>query len=139
VEGELEIQTARGGVLRFKRAGALPDPSLAGMAWELQTLNGQPPLADAVPTLAFSEREISGVTGCNRYFGMYKAADGALTFGTMGVTEMYCMDPPGVMEQEQAFLAALGSVRSYQLTAERLDMLDAAGEVVLSFTPSASL
>ena len=49
---------------------------------------------------------------------------------------MYCLDPEGGMEQEQAFLAALASVISYRLAGEGLEFLDATGNVVLAFDPA---
>jgi hypothetical protein len=48
------------------------------------------------------------------------------------------MEPEGVMDQEQAFLAALASVTGYRLAGERLELLDGAGETVLVFEPRAA-
>ena len=56
----------------------------------------------------------------------------------MAITAMACLSPEGVMDQEQAFLAALASVTSYQLAGERLELLDSTGDVVLSFEPRAA-
>jgi heat shock protein HslJ len=113
--------------------------SLEGTQWVLLELNGRPPLADAPATADFSESEIGGTTGCNHYFGSYRASGSDLTISEVGMTEMYCMEPAGVMEQEQEFLTALGTVAGYRLAADRLEMLDAAGDVVLAFAPPAPL
>jgi hypothetical protein len=43
---------------------------------------------------------------------------------------MYCMEPEGMMDQEQAFLAA-----GYRLAGVRLELLDATGRVILAFEP----
>jgi heat shock protein HslJ len=50
---------------------------------------------------------------------------------------MYCMDPEGVMDQEEAFLAALTSAASYRLSGAWLELLDATGSVILAFEPPA--
>ena len=49
---------------------------------------------------------------------------------------MACMDPEGVMEQDQAFLAALASAASYRLGGAQLELLDAMGSVILAFDPA---
>jgi heat shock protein HslJ len=48
---------------------------------------------------------------------------------------MWCSDPEGVMDQEQAFLAALASVASYRLAGERVELFDGMGGVILTFEP----
>lgn len=120
-------------------AGQTGGASLEGTQWVLLALNGQPPLAGTTPTAEFSESEISGSTGCNHYFGSYEATGSDLTISEVGMTEMYCMEPAGVMEQEQAFLSVLASVTSYRLAADRLEMLDSVGNVVLAFAPPAPM
>jgi hypothetical protein len=52
---------------------------------------------------------------------------------------MYCMDPEGVMDQEQAFLAALASAASYRHTEAQLELLDASGNVILAFEPPSAV
>lgn len=113
--------------------------SLAGTQWVVQTLAGQPPMAGTTLTAEFSERDISGSAGCNHYSGSYQASDSHLTIGTVAMTEMYCTEPAGLMEQEQAFLSALTAVASYRLTADRLEMLDSTAKVVLTFTSPAPM
>lgn len=115
--------------------GQAGSASLAGSRWVLQTLNGRSPLAGTTPTAEFSESEIGGSTGCNHYFGSYEATGSDLTVTDVGMTEMYCMEPEGVMEQEQAFLSALTAVAGYRLAPDRLELLDAAGSAVLVFAP----
>jgi heat shock protein HslJ len=101
----------------------------------LVTLKGEPPLAGTAPSAEFSADQISGSTGCNHYFGPYAVSGSDITIGDVASTEMYCMDPEGVMDQEQAFLVALASVASYRLAGARLELLDAAGSVALACKP----
>jgi putative lipoprotein len=111
--------------------------TLAGTQWVLVTLGGKPPLAGGTaPSAEFAEDQISGSTGCNHYFGTYEARGSDLTLGAVAVTEMACLEPAGVMDQEQAFLAALASTTSYRLAGAGLELLDGAGSVVLAFEPA---
>jgi heat shock protein HslJ len=112
--------------------------SLQGTQWALATLGGESPLPDKAPSAEFSEDQISGSTGCNTYFGTYEASGDELSVGAVAVTEMWCMEPEGVMDQEQAFLAALASVSSYRLAGERLELQNSTGETVLTFEPRAA-
>ena len=110
-------------------------PSLDGTQWVLVTLEGEPPLMGKAPSAEFSADQISGSAGCNHYFGTYAVSGGEITITDVARTEMYCMDPEGVMDQEEAFLAALASAASYRLSEARLELLDATGGVILAFEP----
>jgi heat shock protein HslJ len=58
----------------------------------------------------------------------------SLNITELAATEMTCEEPLGVMEQEQRYLQALtGEVAGYQRTADRLILLNGAGETVLEF------
>jgi heat shock protein HslJ len=46
---------------------------------------------------------------------------------------MFCGNPPGVMDQETAYLSALGSAATYQIAEDQLTIANAAGETVLIF------
>ena len=96
------------------------------------------PLAGRAPSAEFAADQISGSAGCNTYFGTYEVSDGEITIGDLAVTEMWCMEPEGVMDQEEAFLAALASVTGYRLAGEQLELLDGTGETILSFEPRAA-
>ena len=116
--------------------GPADSASLEGTQWLLTGLAGKPPLAGTEPSAEFSADEMSGSAGCNHYFGTYEVSGSDFTIGAVASTEMWCMDPEGVMDQEQAFLAALASIASYRLADDRLELLDGAGSVVLAFEPS---
>ena len=76
---------------------------------------------------------MTGSAGCNRYFGSYDSDGNRLTLGPIGVTEMYCA-PEALMDQEGAYLAALGSAASYQVADGKLQVANADGETVLTFS-----
>jgi len=110
--------------------------SLADTAWVLQLLRGQPVAAGSTITLEFVAGRLGGTAGCNSYGGAYTVQGDKLTLGEMVRTEMYC-PAPGVMDQEDRYLEALAEGTRYRLTAGRLELLDGAGQVVLSFAPPA--
>jgi heat shock protein HslJ len=43
-----------------------------------------------------------------------------LLIGTPGASNQFCADPPGIMEQETAFLSALASASSFSLEGGQL-------------------
>jgi heat shock protein HslJ len=116
-------------------AGPVSGADLQDTRWVLVTLGGEAPLPDTAPSAEFSAEQISGSAGCNTYFGTYEVSGGELSISDVANTEMWCMEPEGVMDQEQAFLAALASVASYRLVGERLELLDGTGGVILLFEP----
>jgi heat shock protein HslJ len=109
--------------------------SLQGTQWVVATLGGEPPLPGRVPSAEFSVDQISGSAGCNTYFGAYAVSGSEIIISDVASTEMWCMEPEGVMDQEQAFLAALASAASYRIAGERLELLDGTGGVILIFEP----
>jgi heat shock protein HslJ len=112
-----------------------PTTALEGTEWRLVTLNGQAPLASTTITATFAQGQVAGFSGCNSYFGSYTLRGSALQFQGLGGTEMACLDPEGVMDQEQTFLRTLGEVASYHLADDQLILRDAQGNAVLLFAP----
>lgn len=77
--------------------------------------------------------EVSGSAGCNSYGGSFEAEDDSISIGPLAATEMYCEEPEGVMEQEQAFLAAMQNVAVYELAEDQLTLRDADGAAQVTF------
>jgi heat shock protein HslJ len=109
--------------------------SLQDTRWALIKLGGEALLPDTAPSAEFSADQISGSAGCNTYFGAYEVTGSEISITDVANTEMWCMEPEGVMDQEQAFLAALASVASYRLAGAQLELLDATGGAILTFEP----
>jgi heat shock protein HslJ len=100
----------------------------------LVSLNGQEPLPGTQVTLRFEEQELGGEASCNDYGGSYTTTpDGGLTITELIQTEMACLEPEGVMEQEASYMGTLAVAASYQVAGERLEIRNAAGETVLVF------
>jgi len=86
---------------------AVEADELIGRSWVLESVDGGS-VADAKPRpdLAFAEElRISGVAGCNRFFGQATLEAGRLTTGPVGTTRMAC--PPPQEELERKVLAVL--------------------------------
>jgi heat shock protein HslJ len=91
---------------------------LAGTRWAVQSIDGQPTQA-RTPSVQFAaEDRISGTAGCNRFFGVYEASQGAIDVRALGRTEMACDAP--VMTQEEAFLGVLDKAERYEREGDRL-------------------
>jgi heat shock protein HslJ len=122
-------------VLLVGCGGAAGGSALQDTQWVLATFAGEPPLPGTAPSAEFSADEISGSAGCNTYFAAYAVDGSELTISDVASTEMWCAEPEGVMDQEQAFLAALRSAAGYRLAGAQLELLDATDRVILTFGP----
>lgn len=77
------------------------------------------------------EHQVSGSAGCNSYFGGYQVDGKELTIQQVGSTEMYCMDPEGVMNQESEYLKLLIKAESYEVDGMKLKINS--GDSILVF------
>jgi heat shock protein HslJ len=107
-------------------------PDLEGTSWDLVEINGQPVLEGSDPTLIFEADSIGGNGSCNVFGGEYTAEDGKLTFSNIFSTLMFCEE---TSDQEAAYLGALEEAASYQVKDGNLQILDADGQVTLTFVP----
>jgi heat shock protein HslJ len=112
-----------------------PTVTLEGTEWQLVALNGQAPLEGTTITAGFSADQIGGSSGCNSYFGSYTQRSSDLQIQGLGGTEMACLEPEGVMEQEQTFLQTMGEVASCRLAGGQLILRDKQAKDVLVFVP----
>jgi heat shock protein HslJ len=122
-DGELVL-----GELRFHEA------SPAG-AWDatsfVQRDAVSSPVAGTEVTAVFGEDgTLAGTAGCNTYRATYEIDGAAITIGEPVATEKACTMPEGVMEQEQAYLAALPRAASYRVEGPKLSLLTAEGTYV---------
>ena len=109
---------------------------LEGKRWVLESYGDRASptavIQDTNVSAEFTEGQISGSAGCNNYFGSYEVSGKKLTFGAVASTEMYCMDPDGVMDQEYAYLQALGKAETYEISDGKL-RITCSDEQVLTF------
>ncbi|MGL5032925.1 MAG: META domain-containing protein, partial [Microcystaceae cyanobacterium] len=67
-------------------------------------------------TLRFTQQNLSGSAGCNRYSTGYSVKDNQLKTKAIASTRMACPSP--LMEQETAYLRALETAHSFKVNAQ---------------------
>jgi heat shock protein HslJ len=116
------------------------DAGFSGLEWYLESyLDTQGKLTPTLPgsqvTAEFGvDSTLSGSAGCNRYTGGYVMEGTRLDVGPLASTMMACVDPPGLMEQETAYLKLLESAQAFRLSENKLELLGDGGDVILVFT-----
>ena len=115
-------------------------PLLESTAWRLSTYvdsagSTRPVIAGTEIVATFRAGGVSGSAGCNTYSGSYQVSGSAISFSAISTTLRACGEPAGIMEQEQAYLAALGRTATFTVTSSALTFRAADGSVVLSYIP----
>jgi len=125
-------------ILFFACAGVEEDTvAIEDTTWVLESYgeqeNQQAVLEGTEITATFesAEGQIKGSAGCNSYFGDYQVDKNKLSISMVAHTEMYCMEPEGVMEQETQYLRLLSTAESYEVIEGKLQII--AGSQLLVF------
>ena len=107
--------------------------AITGVPWVLDTAALVRGAGDVTVTAQFTDTQVSGESGCNRYFASYtaKPATGSMELGPVGGTRIACTGKAN--DVEQAYLSALDNVQQYRATSSALRLLDAGGKVLLRF------
>jgi heat shock protein HslJ len=111
-------------------AACSPHDPLAGTAWQLSAFGNTLPLEGTTITATFDDGQIGGSSGCNSYGGAYTLKGSRLTFGTLAMTEMACLEPQGTLEQEAMYLEWLGAAERYELGGGQLLIYRADGQAL---------
>ncbi len=128
---------AAGGNAAGAATTAAASVPLEGTTWELEATALNLPGGDRIqPTLLLSDGRASGFTGCNRLNTSYTTSGSSLTFGQAAMTNMAC--PAVETAIEQAYLARLAQVATYELGPSSLVLKDASGATVLTFAAANS-
>jgi len=135
VDGNLVLMNASGdAVLTFSPTQHAP---LEGTTWQLTGYNTGSAITsligDTEITAVFEEGQVQGSAGCNSYFGSAVVDGIALEMGPLANTEMACMEPEGVMDQERGYLTALSSASSFGIDRDTLTVYDTDGVRLLTF------
>ncbi|HEX9797643.1 MAG TPA: META domain-containing protein [Anaerolineales bacterium] len=107
------------------------DQPLHQTSWQLENFNGEDPVGDRPLTLNFVDGQATGGAGCNSFGGNYRQQSNLLTFSELTRTLMACPGAQGVMDQEQAYLEALGAVERFELRNGSLVLLTGSGELLV--------
>ena len=116
--------------------GGDSSPSLDDTSWVLESFGPQGAtqtlLADTEITAEFdgSEATLTGSAGCNSYIADYVVEGSDLTLSALAWTERACRDPEGVMDQELAYLGALGTVDRFEVDDTTLRLFYSGGILV---------
>lgn len=129
---ELVLSDADGAeVLRYAPATPAGEWQVTGL---LRGDASVSPLTGTELTAAFGrDGSLSGSAGCNRYTAAYTTDKGSIEIEQPAGTRMACAEPPGVMEQEAAYLAALPTAVRYRLAGSVLQLLDADGKALVTY------
>ena len=109
------------------------DP-LGGTSWELWAFRKTKPIPGTTFTATFEDGQVRGTAGCNSYGGSYQIDGDRIFVGEMVSTEMACLEPEGLMEQESYLLEFLGDAQTFQVDEEQLQIFRSDGEA-LTFLP----
>lgn len=104
---------------------------LTGTTWKLINYANNIPLAGNDMTAEFDGKEIQGSASCNSYFGTYRLKGDQISISGLGWTEMACMDPEGIMEQEQTIMKLLSESSSYSIQGDILQITTSAGDLLI--------
>ena len=81
-----------------------------------EVING----SQVTATFESAEGQVRGSAGCNTYFGDYELNGDKIYIGNVAHTEIGCMEPEGVMDQEQEYLAILQLAERYEMDRNEL-------------------
>ena len=104
-------------------------------ALKLSVYFGDSVMAGTELTANFDAKgNLSGFGGCNEYSADVRATPPKISIGPVASTRKSCGTPAGVMDQETAYLAALGTAATYQVQGSTLEFRTAGGAIAADFT-----
>jgi heat shock protein HslJ len=112
--------------------GVGPPAPLVGTVWNAKEADGQAfvPLKggrDAHLRLDARKKRATGYSGVNSFSGALQTAGASLSFGPLAATRR--AGPPATMAFEAAYFKALAATRSYRISGDALELIDADGNV----------
>jgi len=115
--------------------GPTVEDPLNGTSWVLVGYGLAAPLPGTQITATFEDGNVGGSSGCNTYGGSYEVDGQNISLGNIFWTEMACLDPEGIMQQEQTYLEYLSGVTTFRVSHGQLQMTRPDGET-LTFRPA---
>jgi len=104
---------------------------LDGSAWVLKAISNDAVIIGNPPTLEFKDDQIVGNGSCNTYSGSYQVKGETISFGPLARTEMYCLKPEGVMDQEQTYLGILEVAQRFDVVEGTLTIYSDSGKTLI--------
>jgi polar amino acid transport system substrate-binding protein len=121
-----------------------PPPPLGNTSWRLLAYyDGFGALVSVISgteltALFGNDGSLTGTGGCNTFNGRYTTQNDRLTISNFNSTQIFCADPPGIMDQENRYLQLLPQAQTYQITNQELTLRDGTGQIILRYTPLAT-
>jgi heat shock protein HslJ len=85
----------------------------------VEDIDGRGVIDNSHTTIEFkAEGQVSGDTGCNRYFGTVEIGDGTIAAGPLAGTRKACA--AALMDQEAKFFQAMDKVSRWEIAATGL-------------------
>ena len=139
IEGsKLELRNATGSLLASYTLQPGGTSALVGPTWLMTSHNNGvggvvSGAVDAEVTAVFgSDGTLSGSAGCNRYSAPFTVDGAKIKIGLAISTMMMCPQP--IMDQEQQYLAAIQQAATYSIQGTRLELRDATGALLASYS-----
>ena len=109
------------------------ESGLLGTTWVLAEIQGNEPISNggALPTITFSGGQASGNSSCNGWGAKYTISGTDIHFEDFTGSEIACENPPGIMDQEQAFIQMLSGAVRFELQNGMLTIFDGSGETIV--------
>ncbi len=115
---------------------AVPAELLPGQEWVFTGGTVAPDPAPFGVTLTFDDARLTGNAGVNTYNASATLGQATIAVGPIASTKM--AGPPDAMAAEQAYLAALQKVSSWEVADETLSLTDGAGVVLVYAAPDSA-
>ena len=92
---------------------------LINTSWRLEMIGNKKLSNGTRSTLEFSKNNrISGMAGCNRYFGSYELNDKGFKVGKIGLTKMICPEP--LMRHENNYISIISNATGVRFSDGKL-------------------
>jgi heat shock protein HslJ len=105
------------------------DP-LDGTSWRLVVLAGSSLIPETEITASFADGQVGG-QACNSYGGSYTVSGDKLTVRELYQTEMACLEPEGIMEQESQYMDLLRQADNFSISGQELRITSSGGDTLI--------
>ena len=134
IDGEELVLSDAGGneLLRYEVASITGKWTVTGVKTGDAVVS---PIVGTELTAVFADDgSLTGSAGCNNYTTSYTADTGDIEIEPPASTKKLCPEPEGIMEQETAYLAALGAAATYGFNGPTMGVSDSEGKKLITFT-----
>jgi heat shock protein HslJ len=107
-------------IVAVAAGGDVEGGGLADSSWVVSEMPGVTLVPDALPTVSFTETDVSGNGGCNSIGGTYTASGDTIDVSALNSTLIGCEE--AILTQEAAFTARLERATTYSIEGDTLTM-----------------